>query len=233
MKSSEVYTGYTHGRWTVLGSGTREFRNDAPTGGVFFPVRCACGTEKSLRFNGGFHSESCGCLQREVAARLKTIHGATRSGGRETSGKKTRLYRIWSGMKARCLNPTRKSYADYGARGIYVDARWISDFAAFQAWSLASGYAADLVIDREDNDGPYSPANCRWVTYKTNLNNTRSNRMLSAFGETKTMSQWIDDPRCSVSHAAFQARIRLNWDTEDALALPKGSRNPNRRRIRD
>jgi hypothetical protein len=77
-------------------------------------------------------------------------------------------------MRARCRIPTATYFRRYGGRGISVCAEWAS-FEAFRDWALASGYADDLEIDRRDNDGDYTPENCRWVTHVENSRN-RSER---------------------------------------------------------
>lgn len=46
--------------------------------------------------------------------------------------------------------------------------------------------------DRIDNDGDYSPENCRWVTAKDNSRNKRTNRLLAINGKTKTVSEWCE-----------------------------------------
>lgn len=124
-------------------------------------------------------------------------------------------------MRGRCFTPTDKRYADYGGRGITVCDDW-SDFVAFREWALAHGYADDLTIERIDNNNDYSPANCRWATYAEQSVNKRSNRHLTAFGETKTLSEWAVDDRCVVSYNTLFARVtKLGFDGEDALTWTK------------
>jgi hypothetical protein len=53
---------------------------------------------------------------------------------------------------------------------------WRDSFVAFKAWAESNGYLENLTIDRIDNDGDYSPKNCRFVTVAENRNNSSTFR---------------------------------------------------------
>jgi hypothetical protein len=126
-----------------------------------------CGNEfKSQVYhinNGGI--KSCGCYQKRRASETHKTHGLTG----------TRLYRIWSNIKDRTLNPKNKKYSDYGGRGITICEEWKNDFMSFYNWAMSNGYEENkgLSIDRIDNDGNYCPENCRWTTQTIQSRNTR------------------------------------------------------------
>lgn len=126
------------------------------------------------------------------------------------------LHARWVSIHSRCKNPAAKGYDRYGGRGITVCSEW-NDFNAFFFWSIENGYHRDLQLDREDNDGPYSPDNCRWVTRTKNARNKSTNRVLTAFGETKTWVEWAEDPRCVVDYHSLGYRLRGGWPGEEAL----------------
>lgn len=85
---------------------------------------------------------------------------------------KTKLYRCWEGMKARCYNQRRKEYKNYGGRGITVCIGWLS-FKPFEKWAIKNGYKEGLELDRINVDEGYNPNNCRFVTHSENNLNKR------------------------------------------------------------
>jgi hypothetical protein len=95
-------------------------------------------------------------------------------------------------MKSRCNNPKDADYKDYGGRGIKVCEEWMQSFSAFYEWAMNNGYADHLTIDRIDNDGDYTPDNCRWVDLKEQANNKRNNVTVTINGLTKTLAEWSE-----------------------------------------
>ena len=173
---------------------------------------CDCGNETDVYISHlrDGHTQSCGCLHKELLTSRLETHRLS----------KTRLYKTWSNMKTRCNNENNNEYAYYGGRGIKVCPEWEHDFGSFAIWALSSGYRDDLTIDRIDCNGNYSPENCRWATRKEQGNNTRRNHYLSFNGQIKTISEWSDE--VGLSSRLIQDRIvKLGWSVDRALTTPK------------
>lgn len=130
-------------------------------------------------------------------------------------------YSLINNMVARCHNPRNPRFSDYGGRGIKVCDEWRWHRAAFVAWAEANGFGPGMQIDRIDNDGPYCPANCRFVTPLENSKNRRNTRRVTAFGETKRIDEWLLDERCNArTSACLQTRLKRGMSPEQALSRP-------------
>jgi hypothetical protein len=170
--------------------------------------KCQCGTERlvwSHDLTSG-RTTNCGCGKR--------LHGMTNS----------REFETWNSMRKRCLRKANDNYKNYGGRGITVCRRWLNSFANFYADMGPKPHGAQL--DRINNNGPYSPENCRWVTPMQNANNRGNNRRLTYKGITKTLAQW--SRALGGSPELVGLRLKQGWPIDDALTLP-----PNRGRRRD
>lgn len=101
------------------------------------------------------------------------------------------IYWAWKAMKQRCSNPKCKAYRNYGARGIKVCEEW-SQFEPFLEWCIQNGYKKGLDLDRKNNNGDYTPENCRWISRKENLNNRRNTIHLTVCGKTLPETVWSE-----------------------------------------
>lgn len=135
-----------------------------------------------------------------------------------THGKsRTKVHVAWQQMRQRCEDPNSTAYHKYGAKGILVCERW-KKFENFYA-DMGEPPTAKHTLDRIDFRGNYEPGNCRWATQLEQQNNRSSNRLLTAFGRTQTLQQWVRET--GMSHKTITCRIDRNgWSAEKALSVP-------------
>ena len=132
--------------------------------------------------------------------------------------KKTRIYRIWQGIKQRTTNPNNGEFSEYGGRGVDICVEWANSFESFKQWSFENGYSDNLSIDRIDNNKGYSPDNCRWADRETQGNNKRNNIVLEYHGERKTITQW--SKIIGISRGTLAGRYYSGWSVEKILTEP-------------
>lgn len=160
-------------------------------------------------------TSSCGCVQKEMHAngnfhKTHNLHG-------------TRLYGIYSGMKARCYNPNRPAYKDYGARGIKICKEWLDrehGVENFYNWSLTNGYTDDKEINRIDENGDYCPSNCEWILRKDDISSKRSTHYETFYGLPLSLAQLaLFSP---LDYSTLKYRINhTDMTVTEAMNLPK------------
>lgn len=212
-KACGVQQGLIVNSWEVLG---KPFSLGWNNRGRRYAVvaKCACGRIKVVlcaQLTGKRPAPHCKACS--FSSRMKT-HGDSQK------GPFVFLYRRWTQILARCSNPHNTKFARYGGRGIKVCDAWKTNYPAFKEWALASGYRRGLDIDRRDNDGDYTPENCRWVTRKVNINNRCNTPQITAFGETKSRMEWVEDERCRVSVNGLIRRLESGRTPEEAITTP-------------
>lgn len=173
-------------------------------------VLCDCGNLLMVMYwslTSG-HTKSCGCLQKEkvavVCQQFKT-HGMHN----------TRFYRIWAGIKARCLNPNEPAYSDYGGRGITVYDKW-KVFENFRA-GLYESYLKhvaefgerDTTIERKNPNGNYEPSNVTWATRKEQGKTRRDSSITKNYKEHRRWKKRLQD--------ATDAALSLNRKSSHLL----------------
>lgn len=119
-------------------------------------------------------------------------------------------------MIARCYNEKHPSYKDYGGRGIRVCDRWLQSYSNFIN-DIGARPSKKHQLDRMNNDGDYSPDNCKWSTSQKNNNNRRNTIYIEYKGETATIAEWCR--RLSLDRNAIYQRY-IHGDRGDKLFRP-------------
>ena len=175
--------------------------------GYWWECQCDCGgvtvaVTAKLR---NHHKQSCGCLKDENwLGATHGLHG-------------TPEHLVWGGIKRRCLMPNERHYADYGGRGIRMDATWQADFTAFLR-DVGPRPSPKHSIERCDVNGHYEPGNVRWATTREQARNKRNNRHITMDGQTMILVEWCE--KYGIDPKNVVARERIGWDIVRAIKTP-------------
>lgn len=127
----------------------------------------------------------------------------------------TKTHRAWCDMRQRCLNHSNPRYSDYGGRGIKICQRWDSFLNFLADMGIKP---PGMSIGRIDNNGDYSPGNCRWESREQQQRNRRNSRILEWNGVRLTAVEWAE--KLGMKENAIRSRIRKNWTVEKIITLP-------------
>ena len=192
-----------------------EYRGRTKHNQAIWLFRCTaegCGNEVEMPAHvvKSGNTKSCGCMTKKLKSISKTTHGASSSS----------VYGSYKSMLRRCNDPKNRMFHRYGGRGITVCERWLGPQGA-------ANFLADMgekpsprhTIERINNDGPYSPENCRWATMAEQSENRATTRLI-AVGEA-LMSQAAWDRTLGNGLNIVGDRIRRGWSAEEAVTTPK------------
>lgn len=129
--------------------------------------------------------------------------------------KQTRTYKSWACMKARCLNPNNKNYAQYAGRGISVCKRWLK----WNNFFADMGICPDgLELERVKNGRGYYPSNCVWADRSTQMRNTCNTRHLIYEGARMSLAEACE--KAGLPRYLVVNRLGKGESTRKALGRP-------------
>ncbi|HJQ65350.1 MAG TPA: hypothetical protein VJ816_03180 [Gemmatimonadales bacterium] len=190
--------GQKYGRYEVIHEAPR--RNTQP----YWLCRCTCGTEKEVSeftLVTGL-SKSCGC------GRFGDMPGAQH----------TPEYWAWRTARQRCTNPNTRDFKRYGGRGIRMCKRWDKFSNFLDDMGFRPEGPERYTLDRINTNGPYSPENCRWATYRVQENNRRNTPFVMFKGRRIKLRDLAD--RYKIKHVLLYRRLAWGWPMQRALETP-------------
>lgn len=132
--------------------------------------------------------------------------------GYSSAGARHPMYSIWVGMIHRCHGKTPQK--NYGGRGIKVCKRWRYSFSKFL--TDMGERPIGMTLDRRNNNGNYTPANCRWATLEEQGQNTSKTRLMTFGKTTLGLRAWAR--KHGITNQAMQWRLK-NWPQAKALSV--------------
>ena len=189
---------------------------------VFWKCICDCGNKVFVRSENLRYglSKSCGCLQKEIIAKMGKENFTHKMCG-------TQFYKKFRGILRRCNNKNDPNYKNYGAKNLKCLWKSFEDFKNDMFESYIEHYKKfgekQTTIDRIDNNGNYSKENCRWATpQEQNLNYSR-NHLITYKGKKQTIFEWAKE--MNLKYATLYMRLtKYNWSVKKSLTTPPHQR---------
>lgn len=205
-------SGKVFGRLTVIGRNGSDKHCNA-----LWLVDCECGKRKTVGGDGLRKGVivSCGCYGAEQRLKANTSHGMWRR----------TEYRIWADMLQRCNNDKQPVYQNYGARGISVCDRW-DTFENFYE-DMGDRPSLKYSLDRIDNDGDYTPDNCRWATNLQQSFNKRLRSDSSSGIRGVSWNKMLNKYHVYISVHGIRTNIGYTADFFEACCMRRSADNRN------
>lgn len=160
-------------------------------------------------------SSCCGLGPTEQGSKENSLQrGVSTEKGKSGSCKKNSVeYKCWTAMKDRCLKPNHYAFHRYGGRGIKICDRWMSFENFLSDMGARPLLENKMTLDRINNDGPYSPENCRWATY-LEQNRNRSDNVSVTIGGVDYPSISAAAEAIGIKRKTLERRVRKGWAIE-------------------
>lgn len=123
-------------------------------------------------------------------------------------------------MIRRCHKPNYTDYYLYGAKGVTVCDRWRygeDGKCGLECFieDMGAPPTPKHTLDRREAKLGYTKDNCRWATPTEQTRNRSNTKMVTAFGETKSLAEFAEERNISLS--TVYTRIRDGQSLEEAL----------------
>jgi len=205
-------TGKRFGRWLIVG-----YHGNAAgrSGGAIWLCRCDCGNERPVKGKSltSGHSNSCGCLHKEIMAEWCSLNHIKR--GKTHNLSRTREYASWNQMIQRCHNPKNPTYERYGAKGTTVCDRWRGTEGFTNFLADMGPCPQNHTLDRKSSFGNYEPGNCRWATDGEQRLNQRRTKRFAYKGEELTLPELA--AKTGIMRGTLRFRlVNQGWSVERA-----------------
>lgn len=185
------------GKWMVI---ERIYVKDKKT---WWRCICDCKNEKIVNAShllGGKSTKCKNCHGKQAVKKRPLKHG-------HCSNNISKEYRIWSGMKTRCLNEKHDHYYLYGGRGIKISKRWLEFKNFFEDMGKCP---ENMTLERKNVNGNYSKKNCKWAYKNEQSRNRRNNVYLKAHGKKLIITDWAR--LYNIPETSFRRMIKkLGW----------------------
>lgn len=209
MKYDEII-GQTYSRLTLIGG---VYQGDKYV--YYGQFKCTCGNYcvRSVYHVINSYIKSCGCLHKEstISTKIWKVNESI-------------LYRRYYSMLQRCNNPSNDGYHNYGGRGVSVCDRWNkpSPYGFNNFYSdMESEFFNGSELDRTDNNGNYSPENCRWVSRSLNNFNKRKQYNNTSGVTGVNFISKIGKWRAYITVNRKQLHLGVFLDVESAISARK------------